>query len=273
MTHDNTAIRSMSFGLLHLPTGGGRAWLDEVKAAEQHGWNCLLVPDTLWTPSPFPTLASAAAVTASLRLRTWVLAAPLRSPTAVTREVKALQLLSGGRFELGIGSGRPDAEREAQLLGVPWGTPAERIRQVEQVIMAVREQVIPAPIIAITGFGPKMLATAARIADRVGLALPPTASEGELRAAVDRLQAMRSNHIGLTLQLSGVAGKLTTWLASSGLDPQALSASNAIGMLSGDTAQMTDTLQRWRVEFGIDEIIVPGELADEFAPVIGRMTA
>jgi hypothetical protein len=35
---------------------------------------------------------------------------------------------------------------------------------------------------------------------------------------------------------------------------------------------MADTLQRWHAEFGIDEIVVPGELADEFAPVISRMT-
>ena len=272
MTDDGTPP-GLSFGLLHLPSGDGRTWLDEVRAAEQGGWNCLLVPDTLWTPSPFPTLAAAAAVTSSLRLRTWVLAAPLRSPTAVIREVNAMQLLSRGRFELGIGSGRPDARREAQLLGVPWGSPSDRIGQVEQVVRAVREQVSPAPSIAITGFGPKMLATAARIADRVGLALPPTASEQELRVAVDRLAARQSGRIGLTLQLSGVAGKLTTWVARSGLDSQLLTETNAIGMLNGDAAQMTDTLQRWSAEFGIDEVVVPGELADDFAPVIRKITA
>jgi alkanesulfonate monooxygenase SsuD/methylene tetrahydromethanopterin reductase-like flavin-dependent oxidoreductase (luciferase family) len=84
---------------------------------------------------------------------------------------------------------------------------------------------------------------------------------------------MHSGRIGLTLQLSGVAGKLTSWLARSGLDPQVLTESKAVGMLSGDAAQMTDTLQRWHAEFGVDEIIVPGELADDFAPVISRMTA
>jgi len=272
MTDNNTPTSSMSFGLLHLPTGSGRVWLDQVRAAEQRGWDCLLVPDTLWTPSPFPTLAAAAAVTSSLRLRTWVLAAPLRSPTAVVREVKALQVMSSGRFELGIGSGRPDAEREAQLLGVPWGTPTARIGQVEQVVTAVREQVTPVPAIAITAAGPKMLGTAARIADRVGLALPPTATEQDLREAIDRLRATPADRIGVSLQLSGVGGKLTTWVARSGLDPQVLVETKAIGMLAGDAGQMADTLQRWKTEFGVDEIVVPGELADDFAPVLSKMT-
>ncbi|MET0966700.1 MAG: hypothetical protein ABWZ02_09905 [Nakamurella sp.] len=48
--------------------------------------------------------------------------------------------------------------------------------------------------------------------------------------------------IGLTLQVSGVGGKLTGWLARGGLDPHALSASKAFGMLDGDTAQMVDTV-------------------------------
>jgi alkanesulfonate monooxygenase SsuD/methylene tetrahydromethanopterin reductase-like flavin-dependent oxidoreductase (luciferase family) len=272
MSRTSNSTANYSFGVVSVPTAGGRAWLDQVQAAEQQGWTSLLVPDTLWTPSVFPTLAAAAAVTSNLRLRSWVLAAPLRSPAAVVREVSALQVLSGGRFELGIGTGRPDAEREADLLGVPWGTPAERIGQVLDVVAAVREKVTPAPTVAVTASGPRMLATAARIADRIGLALPPTAGENDLRAAVDRVRSSRQGPIGLTLQLSGIAGKLPTWLARIGLDPAAMTQSGAIGMLTGDAGAMTDTLQRWRSEFGIDEILVPGELADEFAPVISRMT-
>src|SRR4051794_251340 len=128
----------LSFGLVMTPRAGGRDWVDRARSAEQ-GWTSLLVPDTLWTASPFPALAAAAACTSELRLRTWVLAAPFRQPPAVVREVSALQLLSDGRFELGIGSGRPDAEREATRLGVAWGSAGDRIRQVEQAVFAVRE--------------------------------------------------------------------------------------------------------------------------------------
>jgi len=111
-----------------------RGWADRARSIEQQGWTSLLVPDTRWTPSPFPALAVAAAVTSVLRVRTWVIAAPLRSPAAVVRESSALQMLSDGRFDLGIGSGRPDAERDAARLGVPWGTGQQRIDQAARVI-------------------------------------------------------------------------------------------------------------------------------------------
>ena len=35
------------------PTGTGREWADSVRRVEQQGWTSLLMPDTLWTPSPF----------------------------------------------------------------------------------------------------------------------------------------------------------------------------------------------------------------------------
>lgn len=89
-----------------------------------------LVPDTLRTRSPFSVLAVAAGVTSALRVRTWVILAPLRSPAAVVRESSALQMLSDGRFELGIGSGRPDAERDAARLaslGAPVSSASTRL--------------------------------------------------------------------------------------------------------------------------------------------------
>src|SRR3954468_5610461 len=103
---------SVRFGVVATPRGDAAAWSAEVRAFEAAGWDAVLVPDTLWTPSPFPTLAAAAVATTTLRMRTWVVAAPLRTPGALVREVAALQLLSAGRFELGIGPGRPDAKEE-----------------------------------------------------------------------------------------------------------------------------------------------------------------
>ena len=89
------------------PAASGAAWLERARAVEAAGYDLLLLPDTRFTPSPFPALAAAAAVTTRLLVAPWVLAAPLRSPAVVVREAAALQLLSGGRFELAIGTGRP----------------------------------------------------------------------------------------------------------------------------------------------------------------------
>ena len=42
-------------------------------------------------------------------------------------------------------------------------------------------------------------------------------------------------------------------------------------MLTGDAQQMAETLRHRRDEIGIDEVIVPGDLADDFAPVISLL--
>lgn len=104
---------SMNFGIAHVPRSGSE-WVRTAQSAEQQGYGTLLLPDTLYTPSPFPALAAAAAVTTTLHLRPNVIAAPLRTPAVIARETSALQLLSDGRFELGLGTGRPDAAREAE---------------------------------------------------------------------------------------------------------------------------------------------------------------
>ena len=267
---DTDTAQTITFGLVLGPGTSGRDWANQARATEGEGFTSLLMPDTLWTPSPFPTLAAAAAVTSTLRLRTWVIAAPLRSPHVVARESSALQLLSDGRFELGIGTGRPDAEREAELLGLPWGSVGDRMSQVEQVITTVRGTVSPVPQIIVTAAGPRMLAAAGRSADRVALALSPAATEQDLALAVDRARAAGATR--LSMQLTGLAGRLPTWLSRSGLDPQALADAGAVGMLTGGPAEMAETLGRRTEVFGIDEFIVPGELAEYFAPVINRLS-
>lgn len=95
-----------------------REWSETARRLESSGVSTLLVPDTTGTPSPFIALAAAAAVTTELRVGTWVLAAPFRTPAAVVRETAALQWISAGRFELGIGAGLPfvEAAAEEQLL-------------------------------------------------------------------------------------------------------------------------------------------------------------
>ena len=261
----------LSYGLVAVPDGSGAQWTERVRSAEQDGWTSLLVPDTLWTPSPFPALAAAAGVTNELRVRTWVIAAPLRSPAAVVRESSALQMLSDGRFELGIGSGRPDAERDAARLGVPWGTGRQRIDQAAGVISAVREQVQPPPEIIVAAAGPRMLARTAPLADRVAVVLPPQATEEDLAAAIERVRNAAGRALPLSLQLVGLAGRLPAWLQRGGLDARALEATGAVGMLTGDAAPMADTLLELRSTLGIDEFVVPGELAEFFVPVITRL--
>ena len=63
-------------------------------------------------PSPHLLLAAAAVKTSRIRLGTAVTVLPLYSPLRVAEEAGMLDLLSGGRFELGLGRGVP---KEAQI--------------------------------------------------------------------------------------------------------------------------------------------------------------
>ena len=85
--------------------------LDQFVRAEEVGL------DTVWVaqhhfheaegglPSPFVLLAQAAALTSRIRLGTGIVTLPLEAPLRVAEDAAVLHLLSGGRLELGIGSG------------------------------------------------------------------------------------------------------------------------------------------------------------------------
>ncbi|MGS2808217.1 LLM class flavin-dependent oxidoreductase [Nocardia sp. MW-W600-9] len=258
----------MRFGIVLTPRSGAQ-WTRAVVDAEQQGYATVLLPDTLYTPSPLPALAAAAAVTTNLRLRPNVLAAPLRTTGSAVREVAALQLLSAGRFELGLGTGRPDAHVEAEKLGMPWGSAGERRQQLIDTATAVRAQVDPAPPIVIAANGPRMLATAAAHADRVLLAAAPDATEDELAHLVTTVTERTDRDVRFTLQLVGVGEQLPAWLSAGlGYTASELRDANAAGLLPSDPQAAMDILESRSARYGIDELIVPGELADAFAPTL-----
>jgi alkanesulfonate monooxygenase SsuD/methylene tetrahydromethanopterin reductase-like flavin-dependent oxidoreductase (luciferase family) len=258
------------------PAAPGPAWGDVVQGLEAGGWGTLLVPDTLWTPSPFPALAAAAAAATRLHLRTWVVAAPLRTPGALVREVSALRLLSADRFELGIGPGRPDAKAEAERLGAPWGSPVERIEQVVAAVAAVRAQVAPAPPVSVAAGGNRMLQAAVDLVsgaeDRIALAVGPLATTGELAQAAERVHAFAGRRVRLSHQVTGIGDLVPAWLARGGLGAALQRERGAAGWFPADDPDAVAAALRQRADdLGIDEVVVPAELADAFGPVLSRL--
>ncbi|WP_233434490.1 LLM class flavin-dependent oxidoreductase [Nocardia yamanashiensis] len=261
---------SMNFGLVTAPRSGSE-WVRTAQDAEAQGYSVLLLPDTLYTPSPLPALAAAAAVTERIRLRPNVLAAPLRTPAATAREVSALQLLSDGRFELGLGSGRPDAAGEAEKLGVAWGSAGQRRQQLVDVIVAVRATVRPAPPIVLAASGPRMLATAAELADRIHLAVQPAATEQELAGIVATVRDHTDRPIAFSLQLVGIGEQLPYFMSKHlGVTIEQLRAADSAALLPADPGAAAELLEYRREKYGIDELLVPAELARPMAPVLAR---
>ena len=90
-------------------------------------------PDSMPIPDPLLWLASAAAVTKTIRLATGILILPQRHPLYVAKEVASLDVLSGGRVILGIGVGW--LEEEFQALGIPF---EDRGSRTAEAVRAIR---------------------------------------------------------------------------------------------------------------------------------------
>ena len=92
--------------------------------AERLGFDGLIVPEAVYDAIPAATLALAS--TTRLRVATGVIVAFARSPMLVAQDSWALAQLSGGRFAIGLGPQvKANVERR---FGMPWSTPAARMR-------------------------------------------------------------------------------------------------------------------------------------------------
>jgi probable F420-dependent oxidoreductase len=141
-------------GLVILPTDRSVSVADLAVEAEARGFESLFVGDHTHIPvsrrspfimgtdlpeeyrrtvDPFVALSAAAARTTSIRLGTCVFLLAQRDPIATAKQVASLDLLSGGRFELGIGYGWN--VEEAAHHGVEWGS---RRRRVAEYVAAMR---------------------------------------------------------------------------------------------------------------------------------------
>jgi alkanesulfonate monooxygenase SsuD/methylene tetrahydromethanopterin reductase-like flavin-dependent oxidoreductase (luciferase family) len=164
------------FGVVTTPQATGDvagSWQRQARRVEELGYCSVLMPDGLQLPSPMPALAFAAAATTVLRVGTFVLASPLRSAALTAWEAHSLSILTGGRFEFGIGTGHQENVRQAvEVIGMPQVTAAQRLVQVERAIDRLREldgdQRTP---VLMAVFGHKALAVSAARADIVTIAI------------------------------------------------------------------------------------------------------
>jgi probable F420-dependent oxidoreductase len=189
----------------------------------------------------WPTLAAVAQVVADVRLGTNMIAADLRHPVVLAKDVATVDVLSDGRVELGIGAGW--ARDEFDSAGIPWASAGERIDRLAEAVTVIKalwgsEPVTfhgehftltdcdgqpkpvqqPRPPIAIGGGGRRILALAAREADIVGVSVSmasgsiadsgPSALEGEMDRKVAWVRevagAERFAQLELTVRVTAV---------------------------------------------------------------------
>src|SRR4051794_20756693 len=251
------AMRPFRFGVVAAPQDAER-WVADVKRIADLGYSTVLTPDGVQLLSPFSSLAVAATV-APVRVGTFVLASPLRTPRQAAWEAHSLSVLTQGRFDMGIGTGHDRVPQGAAELGMPYGTASERRDQVKQTVAHLREldgeQYTP---VLMAASGPKALALAAEIADIVTLAAGPFATRDEFAAkaaALRDIAGSRADEIELAMTLFVVGDEVPPWIKGFiGADAEALIAADSLTMLRGDVDAMVDELQRRREAFGTNYI-------------------
>ena len=171
---------------------------------------------------------------------TWVYASPFRPPWMTAWEAHSLSVLTDGRFEMGVGTGRPGIEDELRERGLPAVPPGERLAQVRETVRALRDLDGPGhhTPVAMAVRGPKAQALAADLADTVTFAQLP----GEPRAEVARLardfRAIRDVELAI---------------------------------LPDDPAAAAEEIQRRREEIGFSYFVFGADSADALAPVVAKL--
>jgi len=169
---------------------------------------------------PWLALAVAAAETRRIRLGTLVSPITFYAPALLARMAESLDLLSNGRFVLGLGLGWNAAEHRAHGMEMP--PVAERARRlveaIEQIRRELRERKVP---LLIGGAGESTLPIVARYADEWNV----TTSAPEL------FQEKRA--------------RLATLCGEIGRDPTAIQRSIATGFVIGrDTPEVDERRRR-----------------------------
>lgn len=265
--------RPFRFGVVAPVLTDVPTWLEQVRRIADSGFSTLLMPDVPgWQPAPAPTLALAAAHT-DLRVGTWVYASPLRPARTTAWEAHSMTVLTEGRFEMGIGTGRPGIEDELRELGMPVAPPGERLAQVRAAVAALRELDGPdahTPVVMAVR-GPKARALAIEVADTVTVAMLPTDTRADVVRVARGLRAARD--VELALHVPVVGDAIAPFMASArDTDPVALREDDSLAILPKDPAAAAEEMHRRREELGCSYVVIGADSAGVLAPMVAELT-
>jgi len=281
-----------------------KEWQELARKAEDLGFSTLVVQDHFGTQlSPLPCIVAAAAVTSRLRFGSIVLDNDFRHPAVLAKEVASIEVLTEGRFELGLGAGWLAADYEQT--GIPYEAPAVRVRKLKESVQICRRffsgetvtfhgehykinnleafpRTIQSPLPMLIGGRQRgMLRYAAREADIVSISMldprpkdgppPPGFAEkaGWVKDAATRPVEIHANCFSAevtddaTAALARIAERL-------GATPEQALENPA--NLVGSVDSVIEQLEGWQERTGLSYISLRPAVMDAFAPIVARLS-
>ena len=208
-------------------------WRDQIRRIEDMGFDTVVMADHFtqgYTIEPMVALTAAASCTSVLRLQTGVLGNHYRHPVLTHRMAAALDVVSEGRFTLGLGAGRMRSDYEAA--GLPYDVPGERVSRLQESVAIIKGLFgtepftfhgryydiealdglpkpvqRPRPLLFLGGGSPRVLRFAGKEADLVGV--NASLREGELgrHAVVDLERERVAQKVGWVREGALAAGR------------------------------------------------------------------
>ncbi|MFI6357752.1 LLM class F420-dependent oxidoreductase [Streptomyces sp. NPDC050743] len=284
--------RPFRFGVNLLTPAPAQEWRAKCRRAEELGYDVILVPDHLGMPAPFPALVAAAEATRRPRLGTFVLNAGFYNPALLAREVATTDALTGGRLELGLGTGYVPAEHESA--GLPYGSPGERVDHLRHTVAELGRLLGSGELprsrvpLLIGANGDRMLRltaehadiaafTGARPGSAPGSLEPLTAEELDERVARYRgLAAGRAEpaELNLLIQLVAVTDDPEPVLKPLLERQPQLTLDAALALpivLAGPLEELVARVRAQRERFGFSYLTVLEPYMEAFAPVMERL--
>jgi probable F420-dependent oxidoreductase len=307
-----TKLRPFRFGTKATKAASANEWISLARQAEDLGYVSFQMDDHFGNQlAVVPALMAAASATSTILVGPHVAGVDFRNPVLFAKECATIDLLSDGRFTLGIGAGW--SEKDYAIAGIRQDDAGTRIERLAEAVTIIKGlwgagpfsfsgkhyQVAevdaqPKPLssipIMIGGGGRKILSLAVQQADIVGVnikivdrSINPRSMATTAADAVDEKlawirEAAGSRFDALELQLQVLKTTVTD-------RPQeaAEQLGKAFGLPPevilaapfyqvGTVEQITENLQALRERWGISYIVFQTDGTEPMAPVVAKLT-
>jgi len=290
--------RPFRFGVVTAYAQSHTAWITTARRVEELGYATLLIPDrvSIGSLAPLTALAVAAQATTSLRIGSYVLCNEYRHPVLLAREAATLDLLSGGRFELGLGAGVGPSE--FQRIGIPFASAGTRVGHLEETLQLMKQLFTEETVnfsgkyytitelkgnirpvqqphlpLLVAGAGERMLKLAARKANIIAIgskitAQGPDPTDATMEQKIAWIKEAAGERFA-DLELSQTVYDLM--ITDSGTDLSTQAGGPPIPKRPMSTGQAVAYLLEQRDRYGFSYLQVYEGQMENFAPVVARL--